>query len=234
MQKKFDLRSRTYAENLILKGQVLLNGKVMRKPSFDVDVDAENDVRIENDLNFASQGAYKLLEALTVFGISVNGSTCVDIGCSNGGFTDCLLRSGAKSVLAVDVAECALPESIASDPRVTFLRANARNLALNEKYDFVCGDVSFISLTLVLPSAFGLTKEGGECVFLIKPQFELDKSSLGKRGVVLSERDRAKAVEKVRSFAVQTGFAVKGVTPAPVYYEEKNVEYLIYLEKPLR
>ena len=96
LQEKFDLRSRTYAENLILKGQVLLNGKVMRKPSFDVDVDAENDVRIENDLNFASQGAYKLLEALTVFGISVNGSTCVDIGCSNGGFTDCLLRSGAK------------------------------------------------------------------------------------------------------------------------------------------
>ena len=111
--EKFGLRSRTYAENLILRGQVTVQGKVVAKPSFSVT--AEDDVRITADEDYASQGAYKLLEALRVFAISPKGLDCADIGCSNGGFTDVMLREGAAHVLAVDVGECALPEHMLSD-----------------------------------------------------------------------------------------------------------------------
>ena len=126
LQTEFGLRSRTYAENLILRGRVAVNGRQILKPAADV---AESDkVEILSDEDYASQGAYKIEEAHRVFGFAVSGLDCADIGCSNGGFTDFLLRHGAKSVLAVDVGECALPEKLSGDPRVTFLRANAREL----------------------------------------------------------------------------------------------------------
>ena len=127
LQREFSLRSRTYAENLILRGLVEVDGRVVKKPSFDVPEDCKT-ARILQDDNYASQGAYKLAEALRAFSIDLSGADCADIGCSNGGFTDLMLRRGARSVLAVDVGECALPESILADSRVTFLKANAREL----------------------------------------------------------------------------------------------------------
>ena len=142
--------SRTYAENLVLKGKVKVDGRVITKPSFDT---KENmSVEIVEDEGYASQGAYKLLQAIKDFSLNLKGLDTADIGCSNGGFTDVLLRNEVSSVLAVDVADCDLPDRILEDDRVTFLQCNARDLPISDKMDFVCSDVSFISLKHILPS----------------------------------------------------------------------------------
>lgn len=230
--RKFGLRSRTYAENLILRGLVTVNGKPVAKPSFDIDEARGDRAEILSDDGYASQGAYKLAEAKRVFGFDAAGLDCADIGCSNGGFTDFLLRCGAKSVLAVDVGECALPDALLADGRVTFLRANARELPPAADKDFLTADLSFISLKLVLPAFFGLLKEGGRAVVLVKPQFEAGRGALNKKGIVLSEKDRTRAVEGVVAAAEECGFRKIGLTPSPVVYSDKNREYLLMLEKP--
>ena len=230
IQDKFNLKSRTYAENLIKTGSVLLRGKVVTKSS--LDVGENDDIEIVNDENYASQGAYKLEKAFDDFSLDVNGKNCADIGCSNG-FTDCLLRHGAKHVLAVDVADCALDAKLLESGKVDFLKANARELPKNlEKVDFLCSDVSFISLKYVLQSMFDLLKNGGEAVVLVKPQFELDKSALTKSGIVTDEKLRKRAVESVKSYAISVGFEILDLSTSPIRYENKNVEYLLYLKKP--
>ena len=228
--KKFSLRSRTYAENLVLRGFVKVKGRTVTKPSCDVAEDEEG-VEILSDEGYASQGAYKLAEAKRVFGFSAEGADCADIGCSNGGFTDLLLRDGAKSVLAVDVGECALPDRILADSRVTFLKANARELSPTRDKDLLTADLSFISLTLVLPAFYGMLKAGGKAVVLVKPQFEAGKAALSKKGIVLSEKERERAVERVKAAAAECGFEVAGFTPSPVMYADKNREYLMLLVK---
>lgn len=231
IQDKFNLKSRTYAENLIKTGSVLLRGKVVTKSS--LDVGENDDIEIVNDENYASQGAYKLEKAFDDFSLDVNGKNCADIGCSNGGFTDCLLRHGAKHVLAVDVADCALDSKLLESGKVDFLKANARELPKNlEKVDFLCSDVSFISLKYVLQSMFDLLKNGGEAMVLVKPQFELDKSALTKSGIVTDEKLRKRAVESVKSYAISVGFEILDLSTSPIRYENKNVEYLLYLKKP--
>lgn len=231
IQDKFNLKSRTYAENLIKTGSVLLRGKVVTKSS--LDVGENDDIEIVNDENYASQGAYKLEKAFDDFSFDVNSKNCADIGCSNGGFTDCLLRHGAKHVLAVDVADCALDAKLLESGKVDFLKANARELPKNlEKVDFLCSDVSFISLKYVLQSMFDLLKNGGEAVVLVKPQFELDKSALTKSGIVTDEKLRKRAVESVKSYAISVGFEILDLSISPIRYENKNVEYLLYLKKP--
>lgn len=230
IQEKFNLKSRTYAENLIKTGAVLVDGKIVTKSGQEVGESAE--IQIADDKQYASQGAYKLEKAIDVFSLEVQGLDCADIGCSNGGFTDCLLRHGAKSVLAIDVAECALEQKLLQSGKVTFLRANARELPPLDKVDFLCSDLSFISLKLTLPSMYSLLKEGGDAIVLIKPQFELDKSALNKNGIVQSEKLRQRAVDAVKGYAISSGFQIKGVDVSPIRYENKNVEYLLYLQKP--
>ena len=231
IQDKFNLKSRTYADNLIKTGRVLLSGKVVTKSS--LDVGENDDIEIVNDENYASQGAYKLEKAFDDFSLDVNGKNCADIGCSNGGFTDCLLRHGAKHVLAVDVADCALDARLLESCKVEFLKANARELPKElEKVDFLCSDVSFISLKYVLQSMFNLLINGGEAVVLVKPQFELDKSALTKSGIVTDEKLRKRAVENVKSYAISDGFEILNLSTSPIRYENKNVEYLLYLKKP--
>lgn len=231
IQDKFNLKSRTYAENLIKTGSVLLRGKVVTKSS--LDVGENDDIEIVNDENYASQGAYKLEKAFDDFSLDINSKNCADIGCSNGGFTDCLLRHGAKHVLAVDVADCALDAKLLESGKVDFFKANARELPKNlEKVDFLCSDVSFISLKYVLQSMFDLLKNGGEAVVLVKPQFELDKSALTKSGIVTDEKLRKRAVESVKSYAISVGFEILDLSTSPIRYENKNVEYLLYLKKP--
>lgn len=229
IQDNFDLRSRTYAENLIKTGCVFVNGDTVLKPSYEV---SECDkIEIADD-DYASQGAYKLEEAFLKFGIEAEGKTCADIGCSNGGFTDCLLRHGAKRIIAVDVAECALPNTLLDSGKVEFFRANARALPSDfEKVDFVCSDVSFISLKLVLPEIYRILKDNGEAVVLVKPQFELDKSALNKNGIVKSEKLRQSALESVRLYALSLGFKIKNTAVSPVRYQNKNIEYLLYISK---
>lgn len=229
LQTEFGLRSRTYAENLILRGRVAVNGRQILKPAANVtEIDK---VEILSDENYASQGAYKIEEAHRVFGFAVAGLDCADIGCSNGGFTDFLLRHGAKTVLAVDVGECALPDKLSNDPRVTFLRTNARELPPSCDKDFLSADLSFISLTLVLPAFYGVLRNGGEAVVLVKPQFEAGKRALNKKGIVLTEKDRLAALERVKASAKECGFKVLGVTPTKVASSDKNIEYLLYLRK---
>ena len=134
-------------------------------------------------------------------------------------------------MLAVDVGECALPEKLSGDPRVTFLRANARELPPYGDKDFLSADLSFISLKLVLPAFYGVLRKGGEAVVLVKPQFEAGKRALSKKGIVLSEKDRLSALESVKSAARECGFEVLGVTPTKVSSSDKNTEYLLYLRK---
>jgi len=230
IQDKFNLQSRTLAENLIKTRSVLVNGIECIKCSFDVDDSFQ--IEIIDTNNFASQGAYKIEEAIKKFSLDVSGLECADIGCSNGGFTDSLLRHGAKSVLAIDVADCALREDLLNDPRVTFLKANARELDSSlEKVDFICSDVSFISLKYILHSVYGLLKETGIAVLLIKPQFELDKSSLNKSGIVKNDKLVNKAIELVKGYCLLNKFKVLDICPAPIRFENKNKEFLIYLSK---
>lgn len=229
LQEVYELRSRTYAENLIKTGSVFVNGNTVIKPAFDV---ADGDVIEVVDDDYASQGAYKLEEAFCKFSLDVSGKICADIGCSNGGFTDCLLRHGASLVYAVDVAECALRSELINSGKVNFIRANARNLPESfPLVDFVCSDVSFISLKLVLPEIYRILKEGGEAVVLVKPQFELEKSALNKSGIVASDKLRNRALLSVRSFAGTLGFKVLNEGVAPIRYQNKNIEYLLHLIK---
>ncbi len=229
IQDKFNLKSRTYAENLIKTGNVFVDGKAVTKSGEDVDDD--NVVEVLDNQNFASQGAYKLEKAFEEWNLDVTGKYCADIGCSNGGFTDCLLRRGADEVLAVDVGECALDQKLLDSGKVKFLRANARELPPLEQVDFLCSDLSFISLKYVLGSMFSLLKNGGEAVVLVKPQFELDKSALNKNGIVKSEKLRKNALENVKNYAVSAGFQVVSETISPVRYDNKNIEYLLLLRK---
>lgn len=225
----FNLRSRTYAENLIRTGGVLVNGAVVIKPSYDI---TNESVEIIDDSEYASQGAYKLEEAFKVFDLDVNGKLCLDLGCSNGGFTDCLLRHGAAKVISVDVAECALPQQLLNSGKVEFIRANARELPIDFKpVQFVCSDLSFISICLVLPQIHRILVSGGEAVVLIKPQFELDRRALSKSGIVTDEKLRSSAVEKVKLSAQSIGFEILGVTQSPVRYQNKNIEYLLHIKK---
>ncbi|MDE6060168.1 MAG: TlyA family RNA methyltransferase [Clostridia bacterium] len=226
----FNLRSRTYAENLILTGSVYVDGAPVLKPSYNI---SDEKVEIVDD-DYASQGAYKLEEAFTKFGLNVSDKLCADIGCSNGGFTDCLLRHGASNVVAVDVAECALPNAMLDSGKVTFIKANARELPSDfPSVQFVCSDVSFISLCYVLPEIYRILSAGGEAVVLVKPQFELEKSALSKSGIVASEKLRTRAVDRVCACAKSLNFEVLNLTTAPIRYQNKNIEYLLHLKKPL-
>lgn len=227
--EKFNLKSRTYAENLIKTGCVFVDGKIATKGG--TEVDECNKVVVSEDKSYASQGAYKLEKAFEEWNLDVRAKRCADIGCSNGGFTDCLLRHGAKSVLAIDVGECALDKRLLQSGKVEFLKANARELPSLEQVDFLCSDLSFISLKYVLASMYSVLKDGGEAVVLVKPQFELDKTALNKNGIVTDEKLRKRALENVKVYAVASGFQVVSETTSPIRYENKNVEYLLLLKK---
>ena len=169
------------------------------------------------------------------FGLQLQGRTCMDIGASTGGFTDCMLQNGAQRVYSVDVGYGQLAWSLRTDPRVVNLeRTNARYLTreqVPEEIGFFSVDVSFISLTLILPAVRPLLAEHGQAVCLIKPQFEAGREKVGKKGVVRDKAVHEEVIEKIRSFALENGFSVLGLTFSPVKGPEGNIEYLIYLER---
>lgn len=233
LTENFGIKSRTHAAQLIEQGKVSVCGKQICKASFDIAefIQVEK-ITVDEGEAYASQGGYKLAAAIDTFKIDLKGKNCADIGCSNGGFTDVLLRNDAKSVLAVDVGECALAKDILDCGKVTFLKANARELPNSlTKVDFVCCDVSFISLKLVLPSIYNLLSDVGEAVTLVKPQFELSKSALSKKGIVLDEKGRISALNAVIETAKEIGFTLSGEIQSPARYADKNIEYLLYLKK---
>jgi len=226
--------SREKAKALILNGQVNVGEKTVTKPSFEVS--EGSDVRITGEvLKYVSRGGLKLEKALQVFPIDLHGRICMDIGASTGGFTDCMLQNGAKKVYAVDVGTDQLAEVLRNNPRVISLeQTNIRYLEpsdIDDAISFISIDVSFISLTKVLPAAFGFLREAGECVALIKPQFEAGKENVGKKGVVRSEKVRQAVVKNITGFAKALGFMVMGTTVSPIRGPEGNEEYLLWLKK---
>jgi 23S rRNA (cytidine1920-2'-O)/16S rRNA (cytidine1409-2'-O)-methyltransferase len=210
---------------------------VAGKPATGVTTDADLVVREDPDSpDYASRGAHKLLGALAAFtplGLTVEGRRCLDAGASTGGFTDVLLRAGAAEVVAVDVGYGQLVWALQNDPRVVVHdRTNVREIdteLVGGAVDLVVGDLSFISLTLVLPALIGVTRPDGDLVLMVKPQFEVGKERLGKGGVVRNLEHRADAVATVAQAAAERGWGARAVTTSPLPGPSGNVEFFVWL-----
>jgi len=223
------VESREKAQALIMAGEVLLNGQKASKPG--QSVDAEAAVELLARPPYVSRGGLKLAGALQHFAIDVAGKVCVDIGSSTGGFTDALLQAGAARVHAVDVGVGQIAWSLRTDPRVRLHEGiNARELRpeeIGEPADFLTCDVSFISVTLILPSLVSLLQPHGQMVILIKPQFEVGKGQVGKGGIVRDPQLHQAACERVTGAVRQFGFETS-LMDSPILGAEGNKEFLLY------
>ena len=228
-------RSREAAADLIEKRAVLVNGIPATKPA--TQVDAETSIVIAGDRDdFVSRGGHKLDGALTIFeGVTVEGKRCLDAGASTGGFTDVLLRRNAAHVVAVDVGYGQLAWELRQDQRVTILdRTNIRHLTgemVGEQIDLVVADLSFISLTLVLPALAAVSKSDADFVVMVKPQFEVGREKLGAGGVVRDPALRKAAVIDVAESAYDVGLGTLGVTASSLPGPAGNVEYFLWLRR---
>lgn len=231
-------RSREQAQTWIKEGKVTVNGFPATKPATVVEPDVSIKVDVDEGDEWASRGAHKLLSALEAFtpqGLDVAGRRALDAGASTGGFTDVLLKRGAKEVIAVDVGYGQLVWRLQNDPRVQVLdRTNIRHLTLTqlgEPADLMVGDLSFISLKLVLPAIVECMAEGADLLPMVKPQFEVGKNRLGHGGVVRSPQLRAEVTTEVAEFAQSLGLSVKGATASGLPGPSGNVEYFLWLVK---
>lgn len=225
-------RSRAEAQEFIAAGAVTVNGRIAGKPSEEVGEGAV--VTIEDSSpRWVSRGGLKLDAALAEFGLNVSGRSALDIGASTGGFTECLLRRGASSVHAVDVGHGQMVPELATDRRVTLREGvNARSLTPSDfpyPFDIVVADLSFISLTLVLPALLPLLSVGGDIVCLVKPQFEVGAGNLGKNGVVQSASAREEALGRVILAAAACGLREMARMTSPITGTEGNIEFLVWL-----
>ena len=243
MKKRLDVelvdrglvQSRERAKVVIMEGLVYVNGQKSDKAGTPVKEDDRIEVRGET-LRYVSRGGKKLEKAMQVFPVVLEGCTCMDIGASTGGFTDCMLQNGAVKLYAVDVGYGQLAWSLRTDERVVNLeRTNIRYITeeqVPQPVDFISVDVSFISLTLVLPVAHRLLKDGAQMVCLVKPQFEAGKDKVGKKGVVRDPQIHREVIRKVIDCAGELGFWVRGLDFSPIKGPEGNIEYLLFLQKP--
>ena len=217
-----------------MSGLVYVDNQKADKPGDMYPEDAKVEVRGKG-LPYVSRGGLKLEKAMKVFSLELSDAVCMDVGASTGGFTDCMLQNGAKKVYAIDVGYGQLAWGLRQDPRVVNLeRTNARYLTkeqVPEAIDFMSVDVSFISLSLILPAVRPLLGEGGRAVCLIKPQFEAGREKVGKKGVVRDKAVHREVIEKALGFSLENGFSVRGLTYSPVKGPEGNIEYLAYLQK---
>ncbi len=225
------IKSRERARALIMEGKITVAGKRADKAGMMVDADSE--IAVEGDVPYVSRGGLKLEAALDFFRIDPAGKIVMDIGCSTGGFTDCVLKKGAKKVYAIDVGYGQFDWSLRKDPRIVLLeKTNIRYLdkgLVPEPIDLAVVDVSFISLLNVLPKAIEFLKESGEVLALVKPQFEVGKGMVGKGGIVKDESRRLAAVEKVGQGAAVAGYEVRGFFESPVRGQKGNIEYFLFL-----
>ena len=226
--------SREQAKRLIMAGEVMLGDEVMSKPGWLVRDDAH--LKVKTPPRFVSRGGLKLEGALEHFGIEVTGLTAMDVGASTGGFTDCLLQRGAVKVYAFDVGTNQMVWKLRSDPRVVCRENfNVRHLQpedVPELVDLIVGDVSFISLTLVLPGALSVLKPGGQVLVLVKPQFELSREEVGKGGIVRESELHEKACMRIRSFVEgRPELEWRGLTESSIQGTDGNREFLAWFTK---
>jgi 23S rRNA (cytidine1920-2'-O)/16S rRNA (cytidine1409-2'-O)-methyltransferase len=226
--------SRQLAQRLIRAGEVMVNQQVIDKPGTEIETTAA--IQIKEKSPYVSRGGEKLVKALEEFAIPVEGRICLDGGISTGGFTDCLLQAGAKQVYGVDVGYGQVAWNLRNDDRVVLReRTNLRHLQPADLYgdaqpaDLGVVDVSFISLTKVLEALWNLLQAPREVVLLVKPQFEVGRSRVGKKGVVRDPNDHADAIAQVLQAAQNLGWAYKSLTWSPVTGPAGNIEYLLWL-----
>lgn len=226
--------SKSQAQRIIMSGVVYVDNQKELKAGSMFPEDTVVEIRGES-LKYVSRGGLKLEKAIQEFGVDVTGKTCMDIGSSTGGFTDCMLQNGAVKVYAVDVGKGQLHYKLRNDERVVVMeKTNIRYVTkeqIPDPINFVSVDVSFISLTLVIPVAITLLDEHKEMVMLIKPQFEAGKEKVGKKGVVRDPEVHMEVIEKIVDFIELNGLHVEGLTFSPVKGPEGNIEYLIYVNK---
>ncbi|SKB04381.1 23S rRNA (cytidine1920-2'-O)/16S rRNA (cytidine1409-2'-O)-methyltransferase [Prosthecobacter debontii] len=226
--------SREQAKRLIMAGEVLLGEEIITKPGWLVRQDAP--LRVKEMPRFVSRGGLKMEGALEHFGIDVTGWVAMDVGASTGGFTDCLLQRGAVKVYAFDVGTNQMVWKLRSDPRVVCRENfNVRHLQpmdVPELVDFIVADVSFISLTLVLPGALAVLKPGGQALVLVKPQFELSRDEVGKGGIVREPELHAKACSRLQSFIEKRPeFEWKGLVESSIQGTDGNREFLAWFAR---
>jgi 23S rRNA (cytidine1920-2'-O)/16S rRNA (cytidine1409-2'-O)-methyltransferase len=225
--------SRKRAQAMILAGEVRVDGKRSDKAGTLVAIGARIEISGAS-ARYASRGGFKLEGALEDFGVEVQGKTCLDIGASTGGFTDCLLQHGARRVYAVDVTPEQMVWRLRQDARVTQIGGNARNLRpeqIAEPADMVTVDVSFISVAKVLPAVVAAAGPSAEYLILVKPQFELDRGDIGPGGIVRDASLHERAIERVRQAAVAAGLSVHGVRPSRLTGAEGNQEFFLHAWK---
>ncbi len=226
--------SREKAKALIMAGIVYVNNQKSDKAGNTVKADDLIEVRGET-LKYVSRGGLKLEKAVNVFDFSLNNCICADIGASTGGFTDCMLQNGAKKVYAIDVGYGQLAWKLRTDDRVINLeRTNFRYVTkeqVPDDLDFASVDVSFISLSLILPVMYTLLKDGGQAVCLIKPQFEAGKENVGKKGVVRDKNIHIAVIDKIIGLLEINNFTLLGLDFSPVKGPEGNIEYLCHIKK---
>src|SRR3954470_14508024 len=230
--------SRERAQALIIAGKILVDEQKVEKPGAKVESDSA--IRLlGEDLRYVSRGGLKLEKALEHWGIDVTGKTCIDVGASTGGFTDCLLQHGAAHVIAIDTGRGQIDAKLRNDSRVQLLEnTNARYLTreqlnVNGRADLVAMDVAFISATLVLPAVVAAA-EPREIVVLVKPQFEVGRERVGSGGIVRDEADQQAAVAKVRDAVVTLGGQQIEVIDSPITGAEGNREFLLHASFPVK
>lgn len=227
--------SREIAQRLIRAGEVMVNQQRIDKPGTLVDEKAQ--IQVKERSPYVSRGGEKLAQALEVFALPVAGRVCLDGGISTGGFTDCLLQAGAELVYGIDVGYGQVDWGLRNDPRTVLReRTNLRYLTKEDLYsgservaDLGVVDVSFISLTKIMPALWDLLKPPREVVLLVKPQFEVGRSRVGKKGVVRDSGDRADSIFQVLQTALELGWRYRGLTPSPLKGPAGNIEYLLWL-----
>lgn len=226
--------SRELAKAYIMAGNVYVDGMKEDKAGTKVAVNAAIEVK-GNQMKYVSRGGYKLEKAMQAFDISLDGKICLDIGASTGGFTDCMLQNGAAKVYAIDVGYGQFAWKLRQDERVVCLeKTNVRYVTqeqVPDAGDFASIDVSFISLTKVLPAVLGVLGVKGQLVCLIKPQFEAGREKVGKKGVVRDIAVHKEVIEKIAAYAEEQGLGILGLSFSPIKGPEGNIEYLIYLDK---
>lgn len=226
--------SRTEAKGFITSSAVKVDGKTINKPAFDISCDSVNVTVDRSSKKYVSRGGLKLEAAIDTFGIDVTDKQAIDIGASSGGFTDCLLAHGAKSVIAVDSGSAQLVASLRKDPRVISIENYNARYMKSQDLPYVPNlcvmDVSFISATYIMPAIKEVLAPGSDFICLIKPQFEVGRSGLGKGGIVKDAKFRNDAVKKVIDFANTIGFICHSVIESPIIGGDGNIEFLAHLQ----